>query len=68
VAPQYLEVLRKGAEMGLHDLGIPGAREYEEALDRAITAAYAGGDSKAALDCRRARRTNHVTQTRLSGW
>lgn len=65
-APQYLEVLRKGAETGVHDLGIPGEREYEEALDRAI--AYAGGDSKAALDCRRARRTNHVTQTRLSGW
>jgi ABC-type glycerol-3-phosphate transport system substrate-binding protein len=26
VAPQYLEVLRKGAETGVHDLGLPGAR------------------------------------------
>jgi ABC-type glycerol-3-phosphate transport system substrate-binding protein len=25
-APQYLEVLRKGAETGVHDLGLPGAR------------------------------------------
>jgi ABC-type glycerol-3-phosphate transport system substrate-binding protein len=27
-APQYLEVLRKGAETGVHGLGLPGAREY----------------------------------------
>lgn len=49
-APQYLETLRKGAETGVHDLGIPGAREYEEALDRAVTSAYAGGDPQEALD------------------
>lgn len=49
-AAEYLDVLRQGAEVGVHDLGIPGAREYEQALDRAITAAYAGTDPKAALD------------------
>jgi multiple sugar transport system substrate-binding protein len=49
-AAEYLDVLRQGAEVGVHDLGIPGAREYEQALDRAITAAYAGADPKAALD------------------
>jgi multiple sugar transport system substrate-binding protein len=49
-APEYLQVLQQGAEVGLHDLGIPGAREYEEALDRAITAVYAGTDPKEALD------------------
>jgi multiple sugar transport system substrate-binding protein len=49
-APDYLNVLQEGAEVGLHDLGIPGAREYEEALDRAVVAAYAGTDPKEALD------------------
>lgn len=49
-AAEYLKVLQEGAETGVADLGIPGAREYEEALDRAITAAYAGADPKAALD------------------
>jgi multiple sugar transport system substrate-binding protein len=49
-APQYLETLLQGAEVGVHDLGIPGAREYEQALDRAVTAAYAGTDPQAALD------------------
>lgn len=49
-APAYLQVLQDGAGVGVHDLGIPGAREYEEALDRAVTAAYAGTDPKEALD------------------
>lgn len=49
-APDYLAVLQQGAEVGVHDLGIPGAREYEQALDRAVTAAYAGTDPKEALD------------------
>ena len=49
-APDYLDTLQKDAVAGLHDLGIPGAREYEEALDHAVTAAYAGTDPKAALD------------------
>nr|MDQ2997958.1 ABC transporter substrate-binding protein [Chloroflexota bacterium] len=34
----------------LADLTMPGAREYEESIDRAVTAAYAGTDPKAALD------------------
>jgi multiple sugar transport system substrate-binding protein len=49
-APEYLKVLQDGAEAGLSDLGIPGAREYEEAIDRAVTAAYAGTDPQEALD------------------
>lgn len=49
-APAYLDTLKKGAEVGVHDLGIPGAREYEQALDRAVTAAYAGTDPQEALD------------------
>lgn len=49
-APAYLATLKQGAEVGVHDLGIPGAREYEQALDRAITAAYAGTDPQEALD------------------
>ncbi|NJN81072.1 MAG: hypothetical protein HC802_01475 [Caldilineaceae bacterium] len=35
---------------GQHELGIPGAREYMEALDQAITSAYAGTDPQTALD------------------
>ena len=49
-APEYLQVLKEGAETGVADLGIPGAREYEEALDRAVTSAYAGTDPQEALD------------------
>ncbi|MBI1879305.1 MAG: sugar ABC transporter substrate-binding protein [Chloroflexi bacterium] len=49
-APDYLKVLKEGADVGVSDLGIPGAREYEEALDRAVTAAYAGTDPQEALD------------------
>ncbi len=49
-APDYLKTLQEAAMMGQHDLGIPGAREYAEAVDQAVTAAYAGTDPKAALD------------------
>lgn len=49
-APQYLQTLKEAADTGLADLGILGAREYEESLDRAITSAYSGTDPKAALD------------------
>lgn len=49
-ANEYLDTLKAGAEKGLLDLSIPGAREYEEALDRAIVAAYAGMPPKQALD------------------
>jgi multiple sugar transport system substrate-binding protein len=49
-ANEYLATLKLGAEKGLLDLSIPGAREYEEALDRATVAAYAGTPAKQALD------------------
>ena len=49
-AGEYLDTLQKDAVAGVHDLGIPGAREYEEAVDHAVTAAYAGTDPKEALD------------------
>jgi multiple sugar transport system substrate-binding protein len=60
-APAYLNTLQDGAATGLTDLAIPGAREYEEALDRAVTAAYAGTDPKAALD-RAAAEWDEITQ------
>jgi multiple sugar transport system substrate-binding protein len=60
-ASEYLKTLQEGAATGLADLGIPGAREYEEALDRAITAAYAGTDPKAALD-KAAEEWNAITE------
>jgi multiple sugar transport system substrate-binding protein len=60
-APEYLKVLQEGANTGLADLGIPGAREYEEALDRAITAAYAGTSPKEALD-KAAEEWNAITE------
>ncbi len=49
-APEYLSTLEAAAMAGQFELGIPGAREYTEALDQAITAAYAGEDPQAALD------------------
>jgi multiple sugar transport system substrate-binding protein len=49
-AGEYLDTLKLGAEKGLLDLSIPGAREYEEALDRAIVSTYAGTSPKQALD------------------
>ena len=49
-APEYLDALKEAAEVGLLDLSIPGAREYEEALDRAIQSAYAGTDPQEAMD------------------
>ncbi len=48
-APEYLDKLQE-ADTGQWELGIPGAREYMEAIDNATTAAYAGKDPQAALD------------------
>jgi multiple sugar transport system substrate-binding protein len=42
--------LKAAGEVGLADLALPAAREYEKALDKAVTAAMGGGDPKAALD------------------
>ena len=47
---EYLDTLREAGMLGQNLLGIPGAREYDEALDNACTAAYAGTDPKVALD------------------
>ncbi|PWH20883.1 MAG: ABC transporter substrate-binding protein [Ardenticatenia bacterium] len=49
-AGEYLDTLKKAAMAGQYELGIPGAREYMEAIDNALTAAYAGKDPKEALD------------------
>jgi multiple sugar transport system substrate-binding protein len=49
-AGQYLDTLDAAGMAGQYELGIPGAREYAEAVDQAVTAAYAGTDPKAALD------------------
>jgi len=35
---------------GQWELGIPGGREYMEALDHAVTGAYGGEDPQKALD------------------
>jgi multiple sugar transport system substrate-binding protein len=67
--------LKQAGDAGLQDLAIPGAREYEEALDRAISAAYAGTDPKTALDGA-AQEWNAITdrigkdaqQTAYNGW
>jgi len=48
-AGEYLDTLRN-ADTGQWELGIPGAREYMEAIDIACTSAYAGKDPKAAMD------------------
>jgi len=48
-AGEYLDALKQ-ASTGVWEPGVPGGREYMEALDKAITAAYAGKDVKAVLD------------------
>ncbi len=49
-ANEYLDTLQAGAETGLLDLSIRSTAAYEEALTRAITAAFGGEDPQAALD------------------
>jgi multiple sugar transport system substrate-binding protein len=49
-APKYLNCLQEAAMKGQMELGIPGAREYAEAVDNACTSAFAGTDPKVALD------------------
>jgi multiple sugar transport system substrate-binding protein len=49
-APEYLAVLKEGADTGYLDLGFIGSREYEEATEQAITAIYAGADVQETLD------------------
>jgi multiple sugar transport system substrate-binding protein len=59
-APDYLKALEDSGMNGQFELGIPGAREYMEALDNAITSAYSGTDPQAALD-EAARRWEEIT-------
>jgi multiple sugar transport system substrate-binding protein len=59
-ADEYLATLESAAMKGVYELGIPGAREYMDALDQAITAAYAGTDPQAALDTA-AEKYNEIT-------
>jgi multiple sugar transport system substrate-binding protein len=59
-APEYLDTLRESAMKGQSELGIPGAREYAEAIDNACTAAFAGMDPQEALD-RAAKRWEDIT-------
>lgn len=49
-ADEYLSVLREAQNNGFLDLSIPGSREYQEAVERAITAIYSGADIQATLD------------------
>jgi multiple sugar transport system substrate-binding protein len=59
-AGEYLDALESAAMNGQHELGIPGAREYMDALDQALTAAYAGTDPQTALD-EAAQKWNEIT-------
>ena len=49
-APEYLDTLRQGANVGYLDLSIPAARQYETALDKAMIAVVQGDDVQEALD------------------
>jgi len=49
-ADEYLDTLREAGINGQWELGIPGGREYMEALDHAVTGAYGGEDPQKALD------------------
>lgn len=49
-AGEYLDVLREAQAEGYLDLMIPGSREYQEAVERAITAIYSGADIQETLD------------------
>jgi multiple sugar transport system substrate-binding protein len=47
---EYLDTLKEAAMNGQQELGIPGAREFAEAIDNALTSAFAGTPAKEALD------------------
>ncbi|MCZ7532694.1 MAG: extracellular solute-binding protein [Acidimicrobiia bacterium] len=49
-AAEYLKVLEDAANVALIDLVIPGASEYNAAIDQAMTAIWAGTDPQSALD------------------
>jgi multiple sugar transport system substrate-binding protein len=49
-AKEYLNTLREAANYGVLDPIMTGAADYSNALDRAMTAMYAGKDVQSALD------------------
>jgi multiple sugar transport system substrate-binding protein len=49
-AAEYLETLCEAANDAVLDLTMSGAGDYANAIDRAMTAAYAGKNAKEALD------------------
>jgi multiple sugar transport system substrate-binding protein len=49
-APEYLRTLAEAANDAVLDLTMNGAGDYANAIDRAMTAIYAGKDVKAGLD------------------
>lgn len=49
-APEYLDVLKQGAETGLLDLSLLQVDRYEEALRQGISRLWAGDDPKTILD------------------
>lgn len=49
-ADEYLDMLEGAIGNGYLDLGIPGSREYQEAVERGITAIYSGADIQETLD------------------
>jgi multiple sugar transport system substrate-binding protein len=49
-ADLYLKTLAEAANDAVLDLTMPGAGDYANAIDRAMTAMYAGKDVKQALD------------------
>ncbi len=54
-APDYLDTLEEAGMAGQFEIGLPGAREYTEAVDNAVTGAMAGTDPKEAMDAAAAR-------------
>jgi multiple sugar transport system substrate-binding protein len=49
-AKEYLKALCQAADDGVIELVMPGAPDYGDALDRAMTAIYAGKDVQSTLD------------------
>ncbi|MFV2063646.1 MAG: sugar ABC transporter substrate-binding protein [Chloroflexota bacterium] len=49
-APEYLDVLKAGAESGLLDLSLIQTDRYEEGIRQALSRLWAGEDPKAILD------------------
>ncbi len=62
-AGEYLDVLNKSALRGQYELGIPGAFDYNAALNAAIFASYAGQSPQVVLD-EAAQKWQRITEMR----